>query len=228
MNNKLFILNQLNNYYNSKMKVSIGIKLTLMLSLISMSFSWSVMNFGKYTKDSFSSKDAKISKAYNYLNKQIVESTGFSNVQVYPISIYRQILNGINYKILAAVKDEKNKKVDLVNSTVYIGPFTDSPLDLPNLAFQQNINSDFKGFKGSYAILFHLIERLIKDELAPTNSTLQLIKSLSQCSDVVNDEVFYLVDADVISQGISLKRYFLISHEIQKGLSIVQTFDFPN
>ena len=81
--------------------MSAGIKLILLLSLITLSLSWTVMNFfgnRKYTQDSFESNDASVTKVYNYLNKKLLEKSGdFANIQIYPLAIYRQNENGKNF-----------------------------------------------------------------------------------------------------------------------------------
>ena len=48
-----------------------------------------------------------------------------NGVSVIPVAVYHQLVNGINYKVITAIKDNANKKVDLSHAVVYSGPFSE-------------------------------------------------------------------------------------------------------
>ena len=99
-------------------------KLIIFTSLVSMSLSFGVMTRA-YTKENLASRDKRFSKAYNVVvSKAINKYGGFGTAKVYPIAAYRNIENGVNYKMITAIEDSKNKRVELVESEVF-SPFSD-------------------------------------------------------------------------------------------------------
>ena len=207
----------------------LALKLLLILSLFSLNLSYSVM-VGNFIKDSFENKDKRVFSTYNWLNNKIVkEKGGPENVQVFPLAIYRQIVNGVSYKIITAVKDEKNKKVNLVDTIIYTGGFDKPSKTQPIVAFQEDLNDEVDISKKTESHIFKSLVGFITEHLISTKTTLENVQSIVFCPHVVNHENFYKIMTHINFEGKSYKRYFIVNFDDKMGgFTILQTIDFPN
>lgn len=94
----------------------------LLISLFVFILGWKSAG---WTKDSFESNDLYIEKARQTAEKRYYERTNSNeqDVIVYPFAIYKQVVNGINYKIFFAAKNIKTNSVQFFEYVVYTGPF---------------------------------------------------------------------------------------------------------
>jgi hypothetical protein len=97
-------------------------KSILFISLLVFALGW---RSGGWTQDTFESNDLQIEKARQAAENRYYERTNTNDRQViiYPFAIYKQIVNGVNYKILFAAQKLKTNDVDFFEYVVYTGPF---------------------------------------------------------------------------------------------------------
>lgn len=82
---------------------------------------------GSWTKESLYSNDLMIDRSRQAAEKHYYELTGLSKqeARVYPFAVYSQLVNGVNYKILFAVKNKNTGEISFHDYTVFTGTFAD-------------------------------------------------------------------------------------------------------
>ena len=100
-------------------------KTILVLSLLVFSAAWKT---GGWTKDSFESNDLQIEKARQAAEKRYYErnDSNDEDVVLYPFAVYKQVVNGINYKLFFAAQNIHTNAVEFFDYVVYTGPFDKS------------------------------------------------------------------------------------------------------
>ena len=97
-------------------------KTILIISLLALILGW---RSGGWTKESFESNDLQIEKARQAAEKRYYERTNTNekDVIIYPFAIYKQIVNGVNYKIFFAAQNIKTNDIEFFDYIIYTGPF---------------------------------------------------------------------------------------------------------
>ena len=97
-------------------------KTMLIISLLALILGW---RSGGWTKESFESNDLQIEKARQAAEKRYYERTNTNekDVIIYPFAIYKQIVNGVNYKIFFAAQNIKTNDIEFFDYIIYTGPF---------------------------------------------------------------------------------------------------------
>lgn len=100
-------------------------KAILLLYLLAFGFSFG--GFGKWEKASLGENSIYVDMTIKAGEKEIFSVNKLSNekVQSYPIEIYKQIVNGFNYKILFATYDTENGDTDLYQAVIGFSPFSE-------------------------------------------------------------------------------------------------------
>jgi hypothetical protein len=207
------------------LKINFISKLIVSLTLISFCLSYNIM-VGSYIKDSFNSNDARLNKAFSIVNKEITSKNGgaLSSISVVPVAIYHQIVNGVNYKIIAAIKDKKNLKVELTQSIVYTGPISDNfGSQTPSITFFEKLPNDNFTLEETTVIG---LSASITEDLKKTNSSLVKVNRIASYPNLVYDESFYVVNAETTFGGVSSEKYFILSQVTGKAFIPITQIDF--
>jgi len=96
------------------------VSIIITLSLITCEKAVIHPTLGSFTKLSFQSNDARIEAAFRALREDIIAKSNNKKITIMPIAVYSQMVNGINYKIITAIKDEENYKFNLSEGLVYL------------------------------------------------------------------------------------------------------------
>ena len=175
---------------------------------------------GGYQKSSFNSNDAKINTAFKAVKSSVLESARSQNkVDLIPVGVYTQIVNGINYQIIAAKIDSEGKTVNLVNSVVYIG-FRSQDAELKKvetLPSKNNLNFLEKSESSD-------LKKEINNYFAGRGSTLIEIVSLeSHPNLVLENDAYYVIKAFIKTEYLSIYQFLIVNEEVnQEGK---KTFD---
>lgn len=202
-------------------------KILLALTVLSaVTFCFDI-RVGSYIKGSFASNDARLNKVFTLVSSNIISKNGGDpNVTVLPVAVYSQIVNGVNYRIIAAIKDSKNKQVQLANTIVYSGPFTDNyESQNPTISFYEKLppNTNFS----LSAVKEEAIKNAIDTHLG-NNATLEKINNTGSAGypDLVYTEGFYIINADVTIGSVAANQYFVLNENADKSFTVVQSISF--
>ena len=101
---------------------------SILLCFVSLSMSIPINSLGGWTRDSFQSNNAYIDKCRSIGENAIITKYNLTSSQneFYPIEIYKQLVNGFNYKIVYLVYNSISNETHLYTAVVYTGPFSSS------------------------------------------------------------------------------------------------------
>jgi hypothetical protein len=141
------------------------------------------------------------------------------------VAVYHQIVNGINYKIITGIKDNKNLKVELAHGIVYSGPFgEDSKTQKPTLTLLETLPSD-NNFTLEETTLISL-QGSISDVLKLTDTTLSKVHKVFSYPNLVYDESYYIVSAQTIKENVTKDKCFIMSQEKGKVAEVITQVEF--
>lgn len=91
---------------------------------------------GGWTKRSFAENDMLIDRSRVLVEKKFIEEQNLNegDVEITPIAIYSQIVNGYNFKIVFAARYRETNEFTLHEYKVYCGPFGSTELNTPKLS----------------------------------------------------------------------------------------------
>ena len=112
-----------------------------------------------------------------------------------------------------------------MDSTVYTASFRDNKPEEFNIICSERL-ADIYHQPDKDTIL--AIENFLYQNQQKIDFTVKAIKSIVESFNVVDDELFYLVNSYVVSEGQLLSRYYIISLDDKKGFNILQIFDFQD
>lgn len=201
-------------------------KLILVVLIVSQTLAIDPIRVGSYIKDSFQKNDANIDRAFRMVRDGILaKSQEKSDLSVVPVAIYRQIVNGINYKIITGIKDSKNLKVELAYGIVYSGPFgEDHNSQKPTLTLLESLTSDSNLTLEETALIS--LQGSISDVLKLTDTTLSKVHKVFSYPNLVYDESYYIVSAQTIKENVSKDKIFILSQEKGKVAQVITQIEF--
>ena len=166
---------------------------------------------GGYTKQSLGRIDTNIDAAFEAVRSSVIKSADSNkSIDLIPVGIYTQVVNGINYKIIAAIKDTTNKSVSLVSSRVHYGLSSESPI-LKSVKTLPTINS---------------LELLEQSELSGLNNEIELYLSQIELSLtnivsinaypnlVIENDGYYVINANIKSGNIESNQFLIVNEQI--------------
>ena len=170
------------------------------ISLIIMSITYCYL-VGGYQKDSFESNDnPDVPKCLRLVEQELNNKAGQNvHLKITPVSLYHQLVNGINYKMILLVEEGQIKK--LVEAIVYTGPFSseEKEFSITSIRELKQNDSDLEksapkeGLKDSLA-------QVIEQNLETPNENVKEVLSVSVYSEPDADE-HYVVIAEVVRRG---------------------------
>ena len=97
-------------------------KAICILSLISLVLS---QRSGGWIQDTFASNDIRIDRARSTAEAKFFAETNAKEEEfiIYPFAVYKQLVNGLNYKIFFAAQNIKTNTIELFDYIVYTGAF---------------------------------------------------------------------------------------------------------
>lgn len=168
---------------------------------------------GGSQKQLFDRNDTNIEAAFNVLKSSILQSADSNDtIDVIPVAVYSQIVNGINYKIVAAIKDRSKKSVSLVNSVLYLSFYSTTPSITTLKTLPKNDTTE----------LFDQTElsglsNEMKTYLGQKQMNLTNIVSIYAYPNLINDDdSYYLINTNINSGKIQSNQFFIVNEEIDE------------
>jgi len=170
------------------------------------------IHVGSFIKDSFKMNDARIDRAFRLAKEKILSlNDGSQKIQVIPIAVYHQIVNGINYKIITATKNKDTLKVDLQQTDIYTDPFTEEiTFNNYSISSSENLHAS-KNLQLEDTTKVGIMSSVYK-VLKVNDSKLVKINHITTYPNVLFDESYYLVLADTSKGNVSSQKIFVISN----------------
>jgi hypothetical protein len=202
------------------------VKFILAFLMISHALTVDPIRVGSYVKDSFQKNDAKIDRAFRIVRDEILtKSEGNNDIAVLPVAVYHQIVNGINYKIITGIKDNKNLKVELAHGIVYSGPFgEDFKTQKPTLTLLETLPSDNNLTLEETTLIS--LQGSISDVLKLTDTTLSKVHKVFSYPNLVYDESYYIVSAQTVKENVTKDKFFIMSQEKGKVAEVITQVEF--
>lgn len=184
--------------------------------IITILFSISI-TFSKshgWIKDSMNKNDAYINKAYQIIKLKILEGEFGSSeeIRVYPVAVYKQLGNGLKYKFIIALKNEKLRSVSLLESEIYTVPFSSENY--------KKLNFEIKGvakLRSDLEAIENLKLNIIKETISNYNlgAELQSITSIHTYNKIINEESYFVVsgEAKAYDGNIVFTSYVIVQNE---------------
>lgn len=102
-------------------------KIAIFIAIILIAFS--CQRVGSYVRDSFASNDIRIDRAWKTVLAEYHQMSTLKKeeVDIFPIAIYKQLVNGLNYKVFFGSVNKISNELQLFDYVLYTGPLTQSP-----------------------------------------------------------------------------------------------------
>lgn len=167
-------------------------KSIIILSLLTLTL---CDRFGGWTKDSFSSNDLRLEKARTTAEKKFFSDTNAKEEDyiIYPFAVYKQLVNGLNYKIFFAAQNIKTNTLELFDYVIYTGAFG-APVD--QVFDYQVIGSKKLAYDSKLKLTnrkFLQINDALLQYFSPTSNTMSFIDTIQ-----LNENVLYTMSVYVV------------------------------
>jgi hypothetical protein len=184
--------------------------ITIFLSLILALFCYKKMA-GGWTKQSLDRNDTNIDAAFNAVRSSVLQSANSNeSIDLIPVAVFTQVVNGINYKIIAAIKDTTKKSVSLVSSVVYLGLSSQSPR-LKSVETLPTINSLGLLEQSELSELNNEVALYLKQKQLNLTS----LVSINAYPNLVNEnDGYYVINVNISSGNIESNQFLIVNEEI--------------
>ena len=100
-------------------------KSIIILSLLALTLCKGFGMMGSWQKDTFASNDIRIDRARQAAEAKYLQIANVKedDVELIPLAVYHQLVNGLNYKIIFAARNYNDNSLELYDYNVYTGPF---------------------------------------------------------------------------------------------------------
>ncbi len=180
------------------------------------------IHVGSYLERSFQENDMGIDRARSLTDDELKTRHGFEIV-TYPVAVYTQIVNGLNYKILMAMRmDGNTEQVDLFNAIVYSGPFGKDFLSQgPSITQLQKVEAGNSNFSEQQNLT---LKNSLNSFLSNNKSEIAKINSVDNYENLVYDQSFYVVNAAVLFGTSENDEIFILSKKADGEYKVVNNF----
>ena len=151
-----------------------------------------LISFGGWEKDSFARDDLSLDRSRSMAVKQYLKDNNLSedDILFHPLAVYKQITNGLNYRIVLACQNQITKTVTLYECDVFASlDFRDfSVLQSKSLPFENNV-VDITDPK------FIKVNEYLNTMLSKSQKTLKYITLIKRSEHIVSQDDVFIVNA---------------------------------
>ena len=152
-----------------------------------------LISFGGWEKDSFARDDLSLDRSRSMAMKQYLKENNLSgdDVLFHPLGVYKQLTNGLNYKIILACQNQTTKKVTIYECDVFASlDFRDfNVIYSKTLPFENNVVNitDPKFIK---------INEYLNTMLSKTKQSLKYITLIKRSDYIISQDEVFVVNAN--------------------------------
>lgn len=190
----------------------------IILCLVSLMLSSKPL--GSWEPDSFARNDIHLDRSRSLSQKEYlkVANANEDNIIFYPLSVYNQIVNGLNFRIFLAAQNKLTKEIDIFDCVV-------------NTPFQQSnkeytvYSSKILQMKGNVSInnsQYNSVNTVVSNYIKKQGESMKFVTSLMVYENVIYDLNMFIVN---VRTAESMKTLILKEND-DKKIEIVASLRF--
>lgn len=186
-------------------------KISSVITLCLISFILSSKPLGSWEPDTFARDDLYLDRSRSLSEKEYlkVSNSNEDNIFFYPISVYKQIVNGVNFRIFLAAQNTKTNDIDLFDCIV------NTPFQKTNQDFSVYTSKILK-MSGNVSInnsQYNSVNTVVGDYIRQIGESMKFITSMLVYKNVIYDLNMFIVK---VRTDKSMKTLILKENEDKK------------
>ena len=186
-------------------------KISSVIILCLISFILSSKPLGSWEPDTFARDDLYLDRSRSLSEKEYlkVSNSNEDNILFYPISVYKQIVNGVNFRIFLAAQNTKTNDIDLFDCIV------NTPFQKTNQDFSVYTSKILKS-SGNVSInnsQYNSVNTVVGDYIRQIGESMKFITSMMIYKNVIYDLNMFIVK---VRTDKSMKTLILKENEDKK------------
>ena len=166
---------------------------------------------GSWEHDTFARNDIQLDRSRRLSQTEYlkVENVNEDNIIFYPLSVYKQIVNGLNFRIFLAAQNKLTKEIDILDCII-------------NTPFQQSnqeytvYSSKILQMKGNVSInnsQYNNVNTVVSDFIKKKGDNMKFVTSMMLYENVIYDLNMFIVN---VRTAESMKTLILKENEDKK------------
>lgn len=186
-------------------------KFSSVITLCLISFILSSKPLGSWEPDTFARDDLYLDRSRSLSEKEYlkVSNSNEDNIFFYPLSVYKQIVNGVNFRIFLAAQNAKTNDIDLFDCIV------NTPFQKTNQDFSVYTSKILKS-SGNVSInnsQYNSVNTVVGDYIRQIGESMKFITSMLVYKNVIYDLNMFIVK---VRTDKSMKTLILKENEDKK------------
>ena len=186
-------------------------KFSSVITLCLISFILSSKPLGSWEPDTFARDDLYLDRSRSLSEKEYlkVSNSNEENIFFYPISVYKQIVNGVNFRIFLAAQNTKTNDIDLFDCIV------NTPFQKTNQDFSVYTSKILK-MSGNVSInnsQYNSVNTVVGNYIRQIGESMKFITSMLVYKNVIYDLNMFIVK---VRTDKSMKTLILKENEDKK------------
>lgn len=186
-------------------------KFSSVITLCLISFILSSKPLGSWEPDTFARDDLYLDRSRSLSEKEYlkVSNSNEDNIFFYPLSVYKQIVNGVNFRIFLAAQNAKTNDIDLFDCIV------NTPFQKTNQDFSVYTSKILKS-SGNVSInnsQYNSVNTVVGDYIRQIGESMKFITSMMIYKNVIYDLNMFIVK---VRTDKSMKTLILKENEDKK------------
>lgn len=186
-------------------------KISSVITLCLISFILSSKPLGSWEPDTFARDDLYLDRSRSLSEKEYlkVSNSNEDNIFFYPLSVYKQIVNGMNFRIFLAAQNAKTNDIDIFDCIV------NTPFQKTNQDFSVYTSKILKS-SGNVSInnsQYNSVNTVVGDYIRQIGESMKFITSMMIYKNVIYDLNMFIVK---VRTDKSMKTLILKENEDKK------------
>ena len=163
---------------------------------------------GSWEHDTFARNDIQLDRSRRLSQTEYlkVENVNEDNIIVYPLSVYKQIVNGLNFRIFLAAQNKLTKEIDILDCIINT-PFQQSKQEYTSKILQMNGNVSINNSQ------YNNVNTVVSDFIKKKGDNMKFVTSMMLYENVIYDLNMFIVN---VRTAESMKTLILKENEDKK------------
>ena len=183
-------------------------KYSSVITLCLISFILSSKPLGSWEHDTFARNDIQLDRSRRLSQTEYlkVENVNEDNIIFYPLSVYKQIVNGLNFRIFLAAQNKLTKEIDILDCIINT-PFQQSKQEYTSKILQMNGNVSINNSQ------YNSVNTVVGNYIKQIGEKMKFITSMVIYKNVIYDLNMFIVK---VRTAESMKILILAENEDKK------------
>ena len=163
---------------------------------------------GSWEHDTFARNDIQLDRSRRLSQTEYlkVENVNEDNIIFYPLSVYKQIVNGLNFRIFLAAQNKLTKEIDILDCIINT-PFQQSKQEYTSKILQMNGNVSINNSQ------YNNVNTVVSDFIKKKGDNMKFVTSMMLYENVIYDLNMFIVN---VRTAESMKTLILKENEDKK------------